>query len=163
VLLALGTSDLLVPFAFFFPLRLRWSLRSFETLPSSRGVSARSSIAQASRLEEQLVDVAPGPVLTRLEGLNDRVVGGVEMPCGVLVLRIVTAADVSTGETETQVHPAISNFQAVLTFIQRVTYNERRNSFQLLSRMQPVIEDNAIGVGREYSSRISFGGYPLRG
>ena len=44
-------------------------------------------------------------------------VGGVEMPGGVLVLRIVTAADVPTGETEAQVHPAISNFQTVLTSI----------------------------------------------
>ena len=41
---------------------------------------------RSSRLEEQLVDVTPDPVLTRLEGLNDRVVGRVEMPGGVLVL-----------------------------------------------------------------------------
>src|SRR2546427_4562936 len=72
---------------------------------------------RSSRLEEQLVDVAPGPVLTRLEGLNDRVVGGVEMPGGVLILRIVTATDMSTGETEAQVHPGITRFQTILTAI----------------------------------------------
>ena len=40
-----------------------------------------------------------------------------EMPGGVLILRIITATDMSTGETEAQVHPAISNFQTVLTSI----------------------------------------------
>jgi len=115
VLLAAGTSDLLVPFALFFPLRLRRSLRSFVTLIKPWCLCMVKH--RSSRLEEQLVDVAPGPVLTRLEGLDNRVVGGVEMPGGVLILRIVTAADVSTGETEAQVHPAISNFQTVLTSI----------------------------------------------
>ena len=38
-----------------------------------------------------------------------------EMLGGVLILRIVTAPDMSTGETEAQVHPGISNFQTVLT------------------------------------------------
>jgi len=39
----------------------------------------------------------------------------VEMLGGVLILRIVTATDMSTDETEAQVHPGISNFQTVLT------------------------------------------------
>ena len=41
-------------------------------------------------------------------------VGRVEMLGGVLVLRIVTATDMSTGETEAQVHPGITHFQAFL-------------------------------------------------
>ncbi len=40
-----------------------------------------------------------------------------EMPGGVLVLRIVTAAYMSTRETEAQVYPGISDFQTVLTSI----------------------------------------------
>src|SRR5437870_9919695 len=44
-------------------------------------------------------------------------VGRVEMPGSVLILRIVTAAHMSTGETEAQVYPGISNFQTVLTSI----------------------------------------------
>jgi len=36
------------------------------------------------------------------------------MSGGVLILRIVTAPDMSTGETKAQVDPAISNFQTVL-------------------------------------------------
>ena len=44
-------------------------------------------------------------------------VGRVEMFGGVLILRIVTATDMSTGEAEAQVYPGISNFQTVLTSI----------------------------------------------
>jgi hypothetical protein len=44
-------------------------------------------------------------------------VGRVEMPGGVLILRIVTAPDMSTRETEAQVDPGIPNFQTVLTTI----------------------------------------------
>ena len=72
---------------------------------------------RSSRLEHHLIDVTPDPVLTRLEGLDNRVVGRMEMLGGVLILRIVTAPDMSTGETEAQVHPGISNFQTVLTSI----------------------------------------------
>jgi hypothetical protein len=72
---------------------------------------------RSSRFEHHLIDVTPDPVLSRLEGLNNRMVGRVEMPGGVLVLRIITAPDMSTGETEAQVDPGISNFQTVLTTI----------------------------------------------
>src|SRR5205807_1568431 len=44
-------------------------------------------------------------------------IGRVEMLGCVLVLRIVTAAHMSTRETEAQVDPGISNFQTVLTSI----------------------------------------------
>ena len=40
-----------------------------------------------------------------------------EMPGGVLILRIVTATDMSTREAEAQVYPGISDFQTVLTSI----------------------------------------------
>jgi hypothetical protein len=72
---------------------------------------------RSSRLEEQLVDVAPGPLLTGLEGLNDRVVARVEMLGGVLILRTVTAADMPAFETEAQVDPPIPDSQTLLTAI----------------------------------------------
>ena len=72
---------------------------------------------RSSRLEHHLIDITPDPILSRLEGLNDRMGGRVEMPGGVLVLRIVTAAHMSTRETEAQVYPGISDFQTVLTSI----------------------------------------------
>jgi hypothetical protein len=70
-----------------------------------------------SWLHEQLIDVTPGPILTGLEGLNERVVSGVEMLGGVLIFRIITATDVPTGETEAQVDPGIARFQAILASI----------------------------------------------
>ena len=75
---------------------------------------SRDDYEELSKLEHELIDITPAPVLTRLPGLDNRVVGRVEMPGGVLILRIVTAADMSTGETEAQVHPGITHFQAVL-------------------------------------------------
>ena len=38
------------------------------------------------KIEEELVEVTPAPVLIWLEGLNDRMVGRVEMLGGMLVL-----------------------------------------------------------------------------
>jgi hypothetical protein len=75
---------------------------------------SRDDYEELSKLEHELIDITPAPVLTRLEGLDNRVVGRVEMPGGVLVLRIVTAAHMSTGETKAQVHPGITHFQAFL-------------------------------------------------
>jgi hypothetical protein len=75
---------------------------------------SRDDYEELSKLEHELIDITPAPVLTRLEGLDNRVVGRVEMLGGVLVLRIVTATDMSTGETEAQVHPGITHFQAFL-------------------------------------------------
>src|SRR5712691_656828 len=51
---------------------------------------------RSSKLEHHLVDVTPAPVLPWLEGLDNRVSGRVEMLGGVLILRRVTAADMST-------------------------------------------------------------------
>jgi len=65
----------------------------------------------SSKLEHYLVDVTPTPALPRLEGLDNWVVRRVEMPGGVLILRIVTAADTPAFETEAQVYQRISDFQ----------------------------------------------------
>src|SRR5712692_3091380 len=68
---------------------------------------------RSSKLKNHLVDVTPDPVLTRLEGLDNGVVGGVKMPGGVLILRRVTATNMSTRETEAQVHPGVTCFQTI--------------------------------------------------
>ena len=70
--------------------------------------SSRDDYEELSKLEHEPIDITPAPVLTRLEGLDNRVVGRVEMLGGVLILRIVTATDMSTDETEAQVHPGIT-------------------------------------------------------
>ena len=66
------------------------------------------------KLEEELVRVTPSPVLIRLEGLNDRVVGGVEMLGGMLILRIVAAADMPAFKADSQVYPGVADSQAIL-------------------------------------------------
>src|SRR6266436_6901608 len=38
-------------------------------------------------------------------------------------------------------------FDSIFSLLQRGTYDESRNSFQLFSRMQSVIEDDAMHVG----------------
>jgi hypothetical protein len=51
----------------------------------------------------RLIDVAPAPVLARLEGLNNRVRGALEMSSRVPVRRGVAAADVTAGQAKPQV------------------------------------------------------------
>jgi hypothetical protein len=72
---------------------------------------------RSSKLEHYLIDVTPTPVLSWLEGLYNGVIGCVEMPGGMLILRIVTTADMPTFETEAQVYPRIPDSQTILTAI----------------------------------------------
>ena len=65
------------------------------------------------RLEEQLVHVAPAPVLARFEAANDRVLLSVKVLGGVLARRVVATADVAAGEAEAEVHPCVAQFHAV--------------------------------------------------
>jgi hypothetical protein len=71
----------------------------------------------AGPLEHDLVDVTPAPVFAGLEGLDNRVVGRVEMPGRMLVFRRVAAADVSTNEALAQMHPGVANFQTILAAV----------------------------------------------
>src|SRR5215469_15766215 len=67
------------------------------------------------RLHHYLVDIAPYPVLSRLERLNDGMAGGVEMLGSVLVLGRVAATHMPTGETESKMDPGITDLQTVFT------------------------------------------------
>ena len=69
------------------------------------------------KLKHELVDVTPAPVFPWLEGLDNGVVGRVKMLGSVLILRIVTAADMPAFQTEAQVDPGITRFQAILASI----------------------------------------------
>jgi hypothetical protein len=72
---------------------------------------------RSSKLKFKLVNITPAPVLSRLKGLDNRVVGGMEMPGRVLILRVVTAAHMATGEAEAQVDPGVTGFQAILAAV----------------------------------------------
>lgn len=65
-------------------------------------------------LNEFFVDVAPAPVFSRLEGLNDRVVSRVKVFRSVLVLGAVAATYMTTDEADTKVYPMVAHFQALL-------------------------------------------------
>ena len=66
------------------------------------------------KLNEQLVHVAPAPVFAGLEGLDDGVVGRVEMFRGVLVLRVIAAADVAALQTEPEMDPLVAGGETFL-------------------------------------------------
>ena len=61
--------------------------------------------------------IAPRPLVTRLDRAHDRVVGIVEMLCGVLSGRRITTADVAAGHTLAQMYPPSSLFEAFLAGI----------------------------------------------
>ena len=69
------------------------------------------------RLEHDLVDVAPAPVFTGLEGLDNGMASRMEMPGSMLILRGVAAANMPADKALAQVYPGIANFQAILAAI----------------------------------------------
>jgi len=68
-------------------------------------------------LEHDLVDIAPAPVFTGLEGLNNRMATRVEMFGSVLIFRRIAAANMPADKALTQVYPCVANFQAILAAI----------------------------------------------
>jgi hypothetical protein len=76
--------------------------------------SAKGRAGQSTRLKHNLVDVAPGPVFTGLEGFYEGVLGGVKVFGGVFVLRRIAAADVAAGEAQAQVDPGVAHLQTFL-------------------------------------------------
>src|SRR5579864_7020893 len=69
------------------------------------------------RLQKHLVDVAPAPVLARLEGLDQGMVAVHKVLGGVSVLRVVAAADVAAREAEAEMDPGVAHLQALLAAI----------------------------------------------
>src|SRR6202042_924173 len=63
--------------------------------------------------EHHFIDIAPEPILARLDRLDDRMFRLVKMLRGVFVFRTVAASDVSAFSAEPQVHPRVSHFQAL--------------------------------------------------
>jgi hypothetical protein len=67
------------------------------------------------RSDNRLVHVAPAPVLSRLEGLDDRVLGLEEVPARVPIRRGVAAAHVAAREAQAQMQPRVAAAEAVFT------------------------------------------------
>ena len=72
-----------------------------------------------NRLNARLIDkyfiyIAPAPVLTRLEGLNDGMFALAKVFGGMFVLRGIAAPNVAAAEAFPQMDPGIAHLQALL-------------------------------------------------
>jgi len=63
---------------------------------------------------ERLVDVAPAPILTGLERLNDRVSGDMEMVSSVSVRRRIATTNMSACQTYSKMYPNTPDSEAIL-------------------------------------------------
>ena len=86
-------------------------------LTSVKKVFTEEITNRSSKLEHYLVDVTPTPVLPWLEGLDNGVVRRVKVFGGVLILRVIAAANMPAFETEAQVYPRIPDSQTILTTV----------------------------------------------
>jgi len=93
----------------------------FEEYDMVRGGSLARGLRR--RLESQLIDITPAPVLARLETAHDRMLGLVKVLGGVTVGGIVAAADVTAFETEPQMHPLVAALQAFFAPVRRLRRN----------------------------------------
>ena len=66
------------------------------------------------QIEQDLIDIAPAPSLGWIVTLDDRMFRRMKMPGGVLVGRIVAAADVTAGAADPQMQPNTAAPQAFL-------------------------------------------------
>jgi hypothetical protein len=69
--------------------------------------------------DQYLVDVAPPPVFTRLEGPDYGVLGRVEVGRGVAVGALIATANVTTDQALSEVYPRIARLQTLLTTLRR--------------------------------------------
>lgn len=80
-----------------------------------RSSSVRRRRSSAGQLESEFVHVAPPPVLSGLEGSDQRMVGvGLPVSGGMSAGRTITASYVAAMHAEPQVHPAAPSLEAVL-------------------------------------------------
>jgi hypothetical protein len=66
----------------------------------------------SGEVQFDFVDVAPAPIFAGLDGFHDRVIGCVEMFCGVFVLGGVATGNVATDHAEAEMNPSVAHFDA---------------------------------------------------
>jgi hypothetical protein len=84
---------------------------------SAHGMSDAPEYRPARRVQLDLIDIAPAPVLARLERPDNRMTDLVKMRGRVLVGGAVAAADVTAGHAEPEVNPRAAHPQAVLASV----------------------------------------------
>src|SRR5215216_4022598 len=80
------------------------------------------SLQIGSLLHHNLVDIAPHPLLARLNRFDDGVLCLMEMFRCVLVARVVAAANMPADHTHAQVYPSIAGLQAVFAALRARLY-----------------------------------------
>ena len=60
------------------------------------------------RIQFNLIDVAPAPIFSRLEGLDYGVLSRMEVLRRMFVLRRIAAADMTALKAQAQVHPRVA-------------------------------------------------------
>src|SRR5690242_758093 len=109
--------------------------------------------------DETFVHITPTPVLPRLKGLDDWVLGLMKVFGGMLVLRRVAAANVAALQTETQVYPAVAHLQAFLAafptrlYIANLTQMRARSGHVLLLYFQAAF--NGCGIPFSRACRVT--------
>src|ERR1700733_7401128 len=66
------------------------------------------------QIEQNFIHVTPAPAFGRIVAFDDRMSGGVEMLGGMLVGRIVAAADMTATAADAQMQPYAAALQAFL-------------------------------------------------
>src|SRR5215472_10533631 len=75
------------------------------------------SLSACLEVDLDFINIAPAPILARLERADDRMLRLVEVLGGVLVLRGVAAPDVAAGQAQAQVDPGVAHFEAFFTAV----------------------------------------------
>ena len=76
-------------------------------------------------------------------------VGGVEVPGGVLVLRRVAAANMAAGEAKAQVYPAVADLQTLLAAVRRVRLPVELlggDGLQVFASHGPIVKQKVVRV-----------------
>ena len=84
--------------------------------PISAELTARRT---ASHSENDLIDIAPPPVLSGFEGLDERMPRGEKMLGCVPVLRVIATTDMSACQAQSKVHPLVARLQTLLAALPR--------------------------------------------
>src|SRR5690349_1798466 len=68
-----------------------------------------------AQLSHHLIDIAPGPALSRLDGAHHGMAAGMEMFGSVLVLGRIAASHMATLHAQAQMDPGVAYLHAVFT------------------------------------------------
>jgi hypothetical protein len=76
--------------------------------------SAKGNAGHSDGFKHDLVYIAPGPILARLNRPHEGVLGGVKMLGRVFVFGRIAAAHVAAAQAQAQMNPGIAHLEAFL-------------------------------------------------